>query len=733
MMVKFELRSEEGNERWVAAPFLNFATEARTTMAEKIATAFQALGIPLENVDHAPAFTVEEQAAVVGHLPGTLTKNLVLKDKKEGIFLICAASNQTVEVKTLAKKMQLVSNKVNLRFASEDVLHEVLKVKQGSVSPLAVMNDTENQVRLVLDEMLLKADKINCHPLQNDKTVSLTPADLLKFVRHYGHEPLIVDFSVSVTQATSPRAAKAPAKEKNTIVKPDKIEKDTKSKEGMVWSKKENFADWYTDVITKSQMIDYYDISGCYVLRPWSYEIWERIQGFLDSKFKEIGVKNCYFPMFVTSEKLNREKDHLEGFAPEVAWVTKSGDADLKEPIAIRPTSETIMYPAFKSWIRSHRDLPLRLNQWCNVVRWEFKNPTPFIRTREFLWQEGHTAHATRESAATEVMQILDFYASAYEELLAVPMIKGKKSEVEKFAGSDYTTTIEGFVPMTGRGIQAATSHHLGQNFGRMFGISAEDDEGKKIIPYQNSWGFTTRSIGVMVMLHGDDKGLVLPPRVAPIQVVIIPIPFKDKEETDALYSKGDEINELLKQVGVRGEVDHRRIYTPGWKYNHWELKGVPLRFELGPKDMAKSQVRVVRRDNNEKIDIAFSDLQVKIPQLLEQIQMDMFERAREERDSRIRVVTQWSDFVKNIADGCMVLTPFCNEKEWEEQVKQRSREESLAMLGEEGEAENTATSVAAKSLCLPFEHNALPIEEGVKCFISGQPAKCWILWGRSY
>ncbi|CAK4073441.1 unnamed protein product [Aphanomyces euteiches] len=732
-MVKFELRSEEGNERWVAGPFLNFATEARTTMAEKIATAFQALGIPLENVDHAPAFTVEEQAAVVGHLPGTLTKNLVLKDKKEGIFLICAASNQTVEVKTLAKKMQLVSNKVNLRFASEDVLHEVLKVKQGSVSPLAVMNDTENQVRLVLDETLLKADKINCHPLQNDKTVSLTPADLLKFVRHYGHEPLIVDFSVSVTQATSPRAAKAPAKEKNTIVKPDKIEKDTKSKEGMVWSKKENFADWYTDVITKSQMIDYYDISGCYVLRPWSYEIWERIQGFLDSKFKEIGVKNCYFPMFVTSEKLNREKDHLEGFAPEVAWVTKSGDADLKEPIAIRPTSETIMYPAFKSWIRSHRDLPLRLNQWCNVVRWEFKNPTPFIRTREFLWQEGHTAHATRESAATEVMQILDFYASAYEELLAVPMIKGKKSEVEKFAGADYTTTIEGFVPMTGRGIQAATSHHLGQNFGRMFGISAEDDEGKKIIPYQNSWGFTTRSIGVMVMLHGDDKGLVLPPRVAPIQVVIIPIPFKDKEETDALYSKGDEINELLKQVGVRGEVDHRRIYTPGWKYNHWELKGVPLRFELGPKDMAKSQVRVVRRDNNEKIDIAFSDLQVKIPQLLEQIQKDMFERAREERDSRIRVVTQWSDFVKNIADGCMVLTPFCNEKEWEEQVKQRSREESLAMLGEEGEAENTATSVAAKSLCLPFEHNALPIEEGVKCFISGQPAKCWILWGRSY
>ncbi|KAF0766296.1 hypothetical protein AaE_002931, partial [Aphanomyces astaci] len=467
--------------------------------AEKIIAAFHALGIPLENVDHVPAFTVEEQAAAVGHLPGVLTKNLVLKDKKEGIFLICAAAHQTVEVKSLAKKMQLVSNKVNLRFATEDVLHNVLQVKQGSVSPLAVLNDTENQVRLVLDAALLTADKINCHPLQNDKTVSITPADLLKFVRHYAHEPLIVDFSVSVAQATSPRAAaapKAPTKEKNTIVKPDKLEKDTKSKEGMVWSKKENFPDWYTDVITKSQMIDYYDVSGCYVLRPWSYEIWERIQAYLDGKFKEIGVKNCYFPMFVTSEKLNREKDHLEGFAPEVAWVTKSGDTDLKEPIAIRPTSETII---------------------------------------------------------------------------------------------------------TGRGIQAATSHHLGQNFGRMFGISAEDDEGKKIIPYQNSWGFTTRSIGVMVMLHGDDKGLVLPPRVAPIQVVVVPIPVKDKDETDALFAQGDVLHDILRKVGVRVEVDHRRIYTPGWKYNHWELKGVPLRFELGPKDVAKSQVRVVRRDNNDK------------------------------------------------------------------------------------------------------------------------------------
>jgi prolyl-tRNA synthetase len=706
-------------------------------MAAQISDAFKALSIAYENVDHEEAFTVEEQAKVVGHLPGMLTKNLVLKDKKEGIFLICAASHQTVEVKTLAKKMQLVSNKVNLRFATEDVLHSILKVKQGSVSPLAVMNDTENQVKLVLDQALLSAEKINCHPLQNDKTVSLTPSDLLKFVRHYNHEPLIVDFSVSVTEATSPRAKSAvttkAAKNTTTVTKPEKMEKDSKSKEGMVWAKKENFADWYTDVITKSQMIDYYDISGCYVLRPWSYEIWERIQEYLDTKFKSIGVKNCYFPMFVTSEKLNREKDHVEGFAPEVAWVTKSGESDLKEPIAIRPTSETIMYPAFKSWIRSHRDLPLRLNQWCNVVRWEFKNPTPFIRTREFLWQEGHTAHATQESAATEVMQILQFYAGAYEEMLAVPMIQGKKSKKEQFAGADYTTTIEGFIPSTGRGIQAATSHHLGQNFGKMFGISAEDDHGNKIIPYQNSWGFTTRSIGVMVMIHGDDKGLVLPPRVAPLQVILIPIPVKDKDESDKMFDQGEALVVALRGRGVRAEVDHRRVYTPGWKYNHWELKGVPLRLELGPKDMQQHQVRVVRRDNNEKVDIPFSDLNTRIPLLLEQIQKDMLARARKERDNCIRVVSQWSDFVKHIADGCMVLTPFCNEVEWEEQVKTRSREESLAMMGEEGEAENTATSVAAKSLCMPFENNAMPMADGTKCFISGKPAKCWILWGRSY
>uniref|UniRef100_K3WC49 proline--tRNA ligase n=1 Tax=Globisporangium ultimum (strain ATCC 200006 / CBS 805.95 / DAOM BR144) TaxID=431595 RepID=K3WC49_GLOUD len=699
-------------------------------MAEQeVMAALAALSIAYETHTHKEVPTVEDLVAELGHLDGLLTKNLVFKDKKEGLFLVTAATSTTVDTKLLGNKLSAagIGGKYNLRFATEDVLETVLKVKKGSVSPLCVMHDEKTEVRLVLDKALVDAKVLHCHPLRNDLTYSLAPEALLKFVKHYKHEPIIVDFAAVEKAAPVAKAAKgakpaaAPKKHEN------------KSNEGVSVTKSENFADWYTEIITKSGMIDYYDISGCYILRPYSYEIWERVVEYLDSRFKSIGVKNCYFPIFVSSEKLQKEKDHLEGFAPEVAWVTKSGDSDLKEPIAIRPTSETIMYPAFKNWIRSHRDLPLKLNQWNNVVRWEFKNPTPFIRTREFLWQEGHTAHATKEEADTEVRQILDFYAGAYEELLAVPMVKGTKSEKEKFAGADYTTTIEGFIPSTGRGIQAATSHHLGQNFGKMFGISAEYEDGKKLIPYQNSWGFTTRSLGVMIMIHGDDKGLVLPPRVAPLQVIVVPIPFKDKDEVDMIYSKADEISKLLLKAGVRIEVDTRRVYTPGWKYNHWELKGVPLRFELGPKDIAKEQVRVVRRDNGAKADIPIAELTTKIPELLEQIQSDMLERARQERDSRIKKVTEWKDFVNALQESCMVLTPFCNETEWEEVVKTKSREESLALMGLAEEAENTATSAAAKTLCIPFEHNVDPIADDLKCFVSGKPAKCWILWGRSY
>ncbi|CAI5735072.1 unnamed protein product [Peronospora destructor] len=703
-----------------------------------VSAALDALSIAYEKHEHRELPTTEDVIEVLSHLPGLSTKNLVFKDKKEGLFLVSAASSTVVDTKKLGTQLSAAGiggKKWNLRFASEDVLNTMLKVTKGSVSPLCVMHDSKNEVRLVLDKALLDTTQINCHPLRNDQTYSIKSEDLLKFVEHYNHEPIVMDFAAQMDESAAVTVP-APAAGKAFKVKKEDKKKvvEQKTNEGMSVTKKENFADWYTDAITKSGMIDYYDVSGCYILRPYSYEIWERVQQFLDRHLKAIGVKNCYFPMFVTKEKLQREKDHLEGFAPEVAWVTKSGSSEMKDPIAIRPTSETIMYPAFKNWIRSHRDLPMKLNQWNNVVRWEFKNPTPFIRTREFLWQEGHTAHATKEEADEEVRAVLDFYAACYEELLAVPMVKGIKTEKEKFAGADYTTTIEGFIPSTGRGIQAATSHMLGQNFGKMFGIAAEYEDGKKLIPWQNSWGFTTRSLGVMIMVHGDDKGLVLPPRVAPTQVIVVPILFQDRDEIDEIVAKADEIVAKLTDAGIRIEADKRRVYTPGWKYNHWELKGVPLRFEVGPKDIAKKQVRVVRRDNGAKEDISETELASRIPALLEQIQQDMLERATAQRDSQIREVTDWKDFMPALQDGCLVLTPFCNEVEWEEIVKTKSREESLTFMGLEEEADNTATSAAAKTLCVPFRKNEeSPVTAETKCFISGKPAKCWVLWGRSY
>ena len=480
-------------------------------------------------------------------------------------------------------------------------------------------------------------------------------------------------------------------------------------------------------------MIDFYDISGCYILRPWSYSIWEAIQDFLDGQIKTLGVQNCYFPMFVSEARLNAEKDHVEGFAPEVAWVTKSGDGELNEPIAIRPTSETIMYPAFANWIHSHRDLPLKLNQWNNVVRWEFKHPTPFLRTREFLWQEGHTAHATLAEADKEVMQILGFYAAVYEELLAVPVIPGKKTEKEKFAGGHYTTTVEAYIPGTGRAIQGATSHNLGQNFGKMFKIEFEDQNGQKAIPWQNSWGLTTRTIGVMVMVHSDDKGLVLPPRIAPIQCVIVPIVVKQSDAANkAQADMCAEMVAALSAAGIRVKLDDRTNYNPGWKYNHWELKGVPLRIEVGPRDVEARQARCVRRDSNEKEDVPMACLTQKVALLLVTMQHDLLSKARKSRDDNIVKVWEWKDFVPALQKGHMVLTPFCNETEYEELVKDKSKAEALAALGQETEDEREATPVAAKTLCIPFDAPELPA--GTPCFVAPEkPATCWVLWGRSY
>ncbi|KAF7153948.1 hypothetical protein RHSIM_Rhsim01G0000400 [Rhododendron simsii] len=509
---------------------------------------------------------------------------------------------------------------------------------------------------------------------------------------------------------------------------------------GLSAKKDDNFGEWYSEVVVSGELIEYYDISGCYILRPWTMSIWEIMQAFFDAEIKQMKIKNCYFPLFVSPGVLQKEKDHIEGFAPEathssrrtkessyhnatVAWVTKSGQSDLEVPIAIRPTSETVMYPYYSKWIRGHRDLPLKLNQWCNVVRWEFSNPTPFIRwrklpcdcrSREFLWQEGHTAFATKEEADKEVLEILELYSRIYEEYLAVPVIKGKKSEHEKFAGGLYTTSVEAFIPNTGRGIQGATSHCLGQNFAKMFEINFENDKGEKAMVWQNSWAYSTRTIGVMVMVHGDDKGLVLPPKVAAIQVIVIPVPYKDAD-TKGIYDACDATVETLTKAGVRAEADFRDNYSPGWKYSHWEMKGVPLRIEIGPKDLANEQVRAVRRDNSAKSDLSMASLVEHVKEMLTSIQQSLFDVAKQKRDACIQVVKTWDEFVEALSHKKMILAPWCDEEEVEKDVKARTK-------GEIG---------AAKTLCSPFEQPAL--DEGTLCFASGKPAKKWTYWGRSY
>uniref|UniRef100_A0A8B9Z205 Bifunctional glutamate/proline--tRNA ligase n=1 Tax=Buteo japonicus TaxID=224669 RepID=A0A8B9Z205_9AVES len=498
---------------------------------------------------------------------------------------------------------------------------------------------------------------------------------------------------------------------------------------GLEAKKEENLADWFSQVITKSEMIEYYDVSGCYVLRPWAYAIWEAIKNFFDAEIKKLGVENCYFPMFVSQAALEKEKTHIADFAPEVAWVTRSGKTDLAEPIAVRPTSETVMYPAYAKWVQSHRDLPIKLNQWCNVVRWEFKHPQPFLRTREFLWQEGHTAFATYEEAAEEVIQILDLYAQVYEDLLAIPVVKGRKTEKEKFAGGDYTTTVEAFISASGRAIQGATSHHLGQNFSKMFEIVFEDPKkpGEKQFAYQNSWGITTRTIGVMTMIHGDNMGLVLPPRVACVQVVIIPCGITNslsEDDKEALLKKCNEYRNRLLSVNIRVRADLRDNYSPGWKFNHWELKGVPVRVEVGPRDMKSQQFVAVRRDTGQKLTFSEHEAEERLKQILEEIHANLYNRASEDLKSHMVVANTMEDFQKELDSGKIVQIPFCGEIECEDWIKKTTaRDQDL---------EPGAPSMGAKSLCIPFQ----PLRElqcGARCVCGKNPAKFYTLFGRSY
>ncbi len=462
----------------------------------------------------------------------------------------------------------------------------------------------------------------------------------------------------------------------------------------------ENFTQWYTDVVLKTELVDYGPVKGTMVIRPYGYAIWENIQKDMDARFKAAGSKNAYFPLLIPMSFFTKEAEHVEGFAPEVAVVTHAGGAKLEEPLAIRPTSETVIGTMYAKWIQSYRDLPVIMNQWCNVMRWE-KTTRPFLRTSEFLWQEGHTVHATEEEAMEETIRMLNVYKDFMEDTLAMPVFTGRKTEKEKFAGAVATFGLEAMM-LDGKSLQSGTSHYLGQNFAKAFDIKFLDKDGKQKFGYTTSWGTSTRMIGAIIMSHGDQRGLVLPPKVAPVQVIIVPV----AAHKGGVIEKAKEIESMLVKMGIRAETDTRDM-SPGWKFNEWEMKGVPLRIEIGPRDIENNQAVLVRRDKNEKQFESIDSLTSIIPALLDTIQKDMYVKAKERRDSRIVEADSLDGILQGVENKNFVKAGWCGCRECEDKVKETA-------------------SATARVMC---------DEEGVPavCAICGKPAKHKVIFARAY
>ena len=476
---------------------------------------------------------------------------------------------------------------------------------------------------------------------------------------------------------------------------------------GVTFKKSENFSEWYTEVILKSGLADYAPIKGCMIIREDAVAMWEKIQEILNRKIKATGHRNVYFPMFIPEGFLKKEAEHFEGFTPEVAWVTHGGDTQLEEKLAVRPTSETIMYATFAKWIRSWRDLPLKINQWCNIVRWETKATKLFLRTREFLWQEGHTAHASKEEAEKEVVYALDEYRDVIESYLAIPVMTGIKSDSEKFAGADYTTALEAMMP-DGKALQMGTSHNLGQHFAKVFDIKFIGEDEKEHYVWQTSWGLTTRTIGALVMIHGDDKGLVLPPKIAPVHVVIVPIPYKGADP-EAIGAKAKEFKDKLTQKGLSVILDDRSEYTPGWKFHEWELKGVPIRVEIGPRDLKQEQVTIARRDTGEKTFIKEKEAVNAVEKLLEEIQHNLYAKARVNQEKLTTTAKSYDEFKQVVCDkGGFVKAAWCGAADCEAKIK-----------------DETGATIRV----IPFERE----EPQTNCVYCGQRAKDIVYFARSY
>ncbi len=480
-----------------------------------------------------------------------------------------------------------------------------------------------------------------------------------------------------------------------------------KEKVGITVSKKTDFSEWYTQVVLKARLADYAPVKGLIVLRPDGYSIWESLQKTFDKKFAKNGVRNGFLPVLIPESLLGKEQKHFAGFNPEVFWVTHSGTNKIGDRLALRPTSETLAYTMYAKWIQSWRDLPLKINFWNTALRAEIKATKPFLRTSEFLWQEGHTVHSTQQEAEDEVITMLKIYKNTVEEELAVPVITGTKSEKEKFVGAEYTTTMEAIMP-DGKALQMGTSHFLGQNFSRPFEVKFADKDNVEHFVWQTSWGVSWRLIGAMIMVHGDDKGLVLPPRVAPIQIVIVPI-YKNQEERDKIISKAGEIKDMLELEGVRLHIDSREGISTGYKFNDWELKGVPLRIEIGPKDMEKQSMVVVKRYNREKTNLDFAKVK-EITEILEHIQDEMLKKAREEAQSNTMHVTDYDEFKLKIENqGGFLYAPWCGRTECEEAIK-----------------EETSAEIRA----IPFENDEY---NDKKCIYCKEPNKTVPIFARGY
>ncbi len=449
------------------------------------------------------------------------------------------------------------------------------------------------------------------------------------------------------------------------------MEKEVTMKE--ITPKSQDYSQWYLDVVLKAELADYGPVKGCMVIRPYGYAIWEAIQADMDRRIKATGAVNAYFPMFIPKSFLEREKEHVEGFSPECAWVTIGGGAELEEPLAIRPTSEAMICSMYAKWVSSWRDLPVLINQWCNVVRWE-KVTRPVLRTTEFLWQEGHTLHATEAEAQEETLRMLEVYRSFAEEMLAMPVVHGPKSESEKFAGAKMTYAIEALMG-DGRALQAGTSHNLGQQFARAYGIEFLDKSMQRAIPWSTSWGTTTRLIGGMVMTHGDDSGLILPPRVAPIQVVIVPIPPRKGDWAETILPKAREVLATLRAAGLRAHLDDRETQQPGFKYADWEMRGVPVRLEIGPKDVEKDQCVLVRRDGRAKSFVPLAGLVPAAKELLDTIQADLLARARRFLEEHTTRVQSYEEFKAVMAGKRgFVVAGWCRDAACEAAIKEETK-----------------------------------------------------------